>query len=292
MKNTAAVFVTYNHVPDKGVLETVLSNLDYLLLFDNGSGNKYIDVIKKICTELGPRCMMIMEAENIGISKAYNKSIQFLKNLNVYWVYFFDHDAFFSNELFVQTKKYFENFETNKLGLLVPIVSDKPNLLNSFIFYRNPITKIHNAITSGMMTNIEIFQNVNGFDEDFFVENADYAFSQRIIRAGLDIARINQILIVQKFEEKPNGNKTLLSLFDSVIRYRSLIRVGIGNSNIFRTEVSVYNSIRREDLKNSLKLLSHKLPEDKIYIYTVRFLNLVEEILISFLNNSMKKDKQ
>ena len=286
MEKTAAIFVTYNHVPEWSVLKTVLFNLDYLVIIDNASESEVRKNISLFCQKNLEKCLLILKDRNVGISRAYNEAVDYLKPLGVHWIYFFDHDAIFTDELIVQTRKHFDEFVSKKFGLLVPIVSDRQSLLNAHLFNGSPLTVVHNAITSGMLTSIDVFQKVKGFDDDFFVEGADYAFSQRIAKAGFGIIRINQVLIVQKFEEKPNGHRSLRRLFDRIIEFRSIIRVGIGNSNIFRTTVSYYNPTRGNELKTSLNLLKSKFPDDRRFIMIVSFLTFAERILVSALSRS------
>ena len=49
------------------------------------------------------------------------------------------------------------------------------------------------------MTNMDVIDSVNGFDERFFVEAADIDFTIRIRKSGRDLIRINQVLLVQGF---------------------------------------------------------------------------------------------
>jgi GT2 family glycosyltransferase len=76
------------------------------------------------------------------------------------------------------------------------------------------------------MTNMDVIDSVNGFDERFFVEAADIDFTIRIRKSGRDLIRINQVLLVQGFGSAHGGQP------DSIINFTERLRRKYGYVNL------------------------------------------------------------
>lgn len=280
-----AVILTYNHTPDLNSVLIVLNNVDKVLIIDNNSLSSYLEPLINFCT-IHPKCSLIRFKENLGISAAYNRAVEIAAAEEYYFLFFFDHDAIISENLFVSYRKAWDDFHksNDEIGIIVPTVTDDPHLFNRHLFFLPQYSFIESPINSGIMTTVSIFLSVGGYNSDFFMELADYEFSRRIREFGLKIIRINDLLILQTFEEKIQTTNYIISFFDFIIRFRSIVRLGICNSNIYRTRLSIYNSIRKKELRKSSAKISKLSSKHRMIIAMVTFLNYIEENFVYILS--------
>lgn len=280
-----AIMLTYNHIPDTQTLSYITESVDMLLLVDNNSRNDVQREIKRICNNM-KKCTLICNSVNLGISKAYNVAAEIAQRDGAEFIIFFDHDAVISSNLFDEYSRAAMTLcdRLYPIGIIVPIVSDDKELLNKKIFARKEYTIVSYPINSGMLVSMKTFKEIGGYEELFFVELADFYFSARVRKNGYKIVRINKVLIVQEFEKKLDHTDILTAFFDRVIRLRSIVRVGISNSNIFRTRLSLYSKNREQELSASLNIAQLKLPTDRKFLTIVKFLNFIEKIITDLLS--------
>lgn len=244
--NTAVCMVVYNHRPDVPSLETALRHVDRLVLIDNGSHPEVRAALAGFASRFPGRVLVWENGANLGLSKAYNRALAGLKELGVEWVYFLDHDATFGDRFFEETRNAWTDLERGgaRVGIVVPIATDDPRLANSTLGFRRALSDLRTTMTSGILTRMEVFDAVGGFDERFFVEAADLDFTSRVAQAGYRVCVVNRVLIVQQFGLSPNPALTPVRIGDRLIRFRSRVRVGIGNSNEYRTRLFYYPNHR------------------------------------------------
>ena len=116
--------------------------------------------------------------------------------------------------------------------------------MNRTLGLRRLYGELRTTMTSGILTNMSVFDAVGGFDERLFVEAADLDFTSRVAQAGYRVCIVNRVLIVQQFGLSPDPTLAPVRFGDRLIRFRSLVRVGIGNSNEFRTKLFYYPNHR------------------------------------------------
>ena len=273
--------VVYNHVPDFPSIETGLDFVDYAVLLDNSTDQTVTRTLERFAAEHPGRCILAPMVGNQGLSKAYNIGTRLVEKLGVDWVYLLDHDAVFRAEYFVRTREGWA--ELSRLGLrigaLVPIVSDDPQLLDGAAGIRRKWSILTSAITSGILTRVCILNEVGGFDETMFVEAADFELTSRMRRLGWEICCVNQVLIIQEFEDPVVGSTLPIVLGTAATKARSLIRVAIGNANILRTRLSSYNPRRAIELRTTLRNLN-RVRGLRRQISIIRALNRVESTYV------------
>lgn len=254
---SALLMVVYNHVPDTHSIGEALSHVDYLVIIDNSTEKAVSNVLDGLASAHPERFLLVRPDENIGLSRAYNLAVDHARRLGVRWVYFMDHDATFTAEFFVQSRRTWESLEKAgaRLGAVVPIVSDDPTLLNQGVGLRRNAFILTSSITSGILTNVDILKETGGFDESLFVEAADFELTSRMRRIGRAIYCINAVLVIQEFECPVELFSVPSRLGSAATRLRSLVRVAIGNANIFRTRLSTYSPRRWSELTINLQRL-------------------------------------
>lgn len=279
-----AILVVYNHIPNFETLNVICDNVQNLLIVDNNSNECILTEIKSY-VESHKNASLIESKLNLGISKAYNLAFEKCTKLHSDIIIFFDHDIILDDTLFQEYRKAWDYlFRIDKnLGIIVPIVTDDTNLIGKSMFNQNHYNKILSPINSGILTTVEVFNLVGGYDPDLFVEFADYYYAYKVRKAGRNIYRINKVLILQEFEVKLQQKNLLTTLADELIRLRSIVRLGLNNSNIFRTTLSVYNPRRNEELHRALHNLKEKHPDTKRFLIIVNLLNKIEEFAINII---------
>ncbi|MHB1440738.1 MAG: glycosyltransferase [Cuniculiplasma sp.] len=280
----AIVILVYNHVPD---IKSILKGKSYaerIILVNNNSSKKVSQELTLIAGIIGEKCLLLECPNNMGVSRGYNYAVKNLDGTDVDYIFFFDHDAVFGSMLFTETFSALKSIKNDGVGVIVPIVSDDPSIMGLSLGITDKYSLIHSTITSGIFIRKELFIKVGGFDENIFVEGADYELTRRIVKMGYSLLRINRILIVQEFEQSISSPNLLISFFNLLIRYRSLIRVKLNNCNIYRTKLSYYNGSREKELFGNLNRLRKTNKQDSLLLSTVIFLNCVEISLVKIIN--------
>ena len=97
------------------------------------------------------------------------------------------------------------------------------------------------------------------------------------------LVRINSVLIIQDFERPITNSGLILTIANKVITFRSLIRIKLNNSNIFRTRLSFYNSARLNELFRNLDYLRSVPRFNRMTIATIKLLNRVELVFVALI---------
>lgn len=124
---------------------------------------------------------------NSGLSIGFNS---ILKNFNFEdddYIIFFDQDTIihsnFINE-FIQCYSFIEN--SVRIGCLSPIrvdrFSGKPEITNCKSEIQQGYFSVQNVITSSLLTKYKILRDVNFWNENIFLDMADWDFSWRLLR--------------------------------------------------------------------------------------------------------------
>ena len=270
------VCITYNSIPDFNNIFRALEIVDYAIIVDNGSEKPIVDELKKYSVS-SEKIFLIENSENLGISRAYNKAVEFSKTLDIHWLFFFDSDANYSNSYFTEMMVcWMENsIKGLKVGIVSPIVGDDSGLLG--IQWKTGSSLVSSVITSGIMTNVEVYEEVGGYDEDYFLELADFAFSKRMIEHGYLIIRVNKILISQTFGLTLNSSFALLKAFDLVSSISSRSKLRRNKSNVYRKRYPIYGEERlNQYYKNYTKLTEDGRAgefQSRIYIFILKKIN-------------------
>lgn len=139
---------------------------------------------------------------NIGLSKSYNKAINYLENGD--YLFLLDQDTKLSDDYFSVVKNNI--LENSNICIFVPRViaqnksyispaSFSPNGYKIVSYKKNlPIT----AINSGMIIKKEVFDIVGKYDERYFLDYIDHYFMRKCNKNNIPIIIIN-VIIKQNF---------------------------------------------------------------------------------------------
>ena len=166
------------------------SNLN-VFIYDNSPTSQQID------NHEGLTLTYFHDADNSGVSKAYNVGVEHAKKENKKWVLLLDQDTRLPKEIL---EKYNLAIDNNSgISLFAPILKLKDGKIFSPSRYRfkrgfyvdvvepgiHSLFK-HAPVNSGMMVNVEAFSKVGGYNEKVKLDFADFQFAERFRKSFAD----------------------------------------------------------------------------------------------------------
>ena len=185
--NICAGIVLYN--PDierlRQNIVAIMSQVEIVYLQDNGSIN-IEDVKKLICNY--PSIILLQNSENKGIAWALN-SICRKAEVDCYqWILTLDQDSVCPENMI----EIYEKHLTNADMLCPKIIDRNYGIIDGSSKGTETVEK---CITSGCLLNLASWRQVHGFDEKMFIDGVDFEFCYRMKKAGMNILRVNEILL-------------------------------------------------------------------------------------------------
>jgi GT2 family glycosyltransferase len=256
---SAIVIVTYNKAPNFAIFEEAADSVDHIIICDNSSDPQVIEALSAYC-QRHPKFVYLQNHANLGISKAYNKAVAYAQKLGIYWLYFFDDDANFDVTWLSDAKKSWLELEAqhSPVGLLVPVITNDKKYLHSTLGFRSRYSVIDSAITSGIFTTVDAFNQCGGYNPDYFVDWADLELCRRMKQCGLFVVRLNEVYIYQAFGRNLRNINLRNKLINTYIKASSVLSLKLNKSNTLSTYYSVYSVSRYKDQKvNALWSMKH-----------------------------------
>ena len=272
----------YNHRPDVASLEVAVRHADRLLLIDNGSAPDVRGALREFAARFPERVSVLENEANLGLSRAYNQAIGRLRSEGIRWLYFLDHDATFGPGLFEESRRLWSDLERDgqRVGVVVPLATDDPALRDTDLGLRHRYSEVRSTITSGILTRLDVLDAVGGFDERLFVEAADLDYTSRVAQRGYRVVTLHRVLLVQDFGLSPDPKLGAVRFGDRLIRFRSLVRVGIGNSNMYRTKLFYYPEARHAAHVRTLRwIIDQKYPWKNL-VRLALYLTILEHLYV------------
>ena len=186
-----ALFVTYH--PDDGFTERlgkILVQVDRVVVVDNGSNQKAQNILKKIADN--KKVMLILNKTNLGVAKALNQGMEWIKENNYSFALTLDQDTIPCKDqvkyLLEVYMSYSQNFE---IGIVGSNYSDIDNDdLVRFNYDRQKYLQWKEkktVITSGSLIPLSTFIKIGPFRDDFFIDHLDHEFCLRARSKGFKI---------------------------------------------------------------------------------------------------------
>ena len=252
---SAAIVVTYNHVPALEQFENALTSgdIDFVIFVDNNSNEVVLADLQRFSNNYNGKVVIKMNKQNVGLAKALNVGIGLASSLGCYWIYLLDHDANVSRQFFKLEKNLFVRLASagQRVGIVTCIVSNDPGYLDSKLWFRAEFAKVPHVITSGILTNLEILGENGGLDERLFVDFVDLEFTRRITRNGCNVYRINRVLIVQDFGKTVQATKIIQKTSLMVYRAYSGMMLSLNQGNVQRHIWPLYSPARWNEITRS-----------------------------------------
>lgn len=190
----AGVVVLYN--PKSNVIDNIksyLSSLDKLYIIDNSESknDEFKNISKKVEYIFLGKNMGIAYALNCAAKKAYKNKYK--------WLLTMDQDSAFLKNHFKKMCLYLDELSNNKKinGLLN---FDKIGIMSGIqrtLYNENSVIKTVSfpvtVMCSGNLINLEIFNKVGGFNENYFIDCVDLEYCLRLRKNGYEIIQLPSV---------------------------------------------------------------------------------------------------
>jgi len=249
-------------------VQAAISNIDAeIIVVDNNSKDESCQMVK----QLFPDVTLIENKENSGFSKGNNLGV---KIANGEYICILNPDTVVAEDTFTKLLKFANSKE--KLGIIgcklidgngqflpeskrnIPTVKVASNKLfgNSKKYYANHLNqnetgKVDVLVGAFMFLKREVYNKVNGFDEDYFMYGEDIDLSYRILNKGFSNYYFHETTVIHyKGESTLNDIKYAKRFYNAMqIFYKKhfssnmllnmLISLGIKTAFMFRSKPKV-----------------------------------------------------
>lgn len=231
MLNFCVGIVTYNPDINKlnDCIKSVLKFGVKIFVFDNGSINQ--DEINYFANN---NVSIKKNKKNIGIAAALNVLSQCAMEDKFEWILTLDQDSECPPNLVKEYEKYTND---DSIGIICPLIRD----LNTECNYNERISEdgVQKCITSGALVKLDVWNQINGYDESMFIDGVDFDFCRRVKAAGYNIIRTDNVILNHEI-----GHITL--------KHFAFFNVLVMNHNAFRKYYIARNIVYLERKSGNL----------------------------------------
>lgn len=221
----AGTVVLYN--PEENLIEninTYLPFLDVLYVMDNST--KQLDIIEEV--KKIEKIRYISLDGNKGIAKALKIATETALEEGYDFLLSMDQDSKFPTEDFHYIKDYIENNDMSKVG----IVAINYNVYTEKVYKNNTDNKDENIdvkelITSGSFVNLNAYKNIDGYNEDLFIDLVDNDICYQFKVIGYELKLFTNIFLLHKLGELQEVRflwKKMKATVHSPLRYYYMYR--------------------------------------------------------------------
>jgi len=181
----------WTHNPDlhllKQTIEAALSNVDFLIIIDNGSSN--VEEIKRLVNIYGIKAIFL--PKNLGVA-ALNIGLEILAKRSCEWILILDDDSIITNPKAIQ--EILTGYDTipshirRKIGVISIIDANSiPITLKNKLMkmmYSTFVVHSDTVMFSGAMIRADVIKSGIQVDKELFLYHADVDFFTRIRKMG------------------------------------------------------------------------------------------------------------
>lgn len=190
---TAAGIVTYEPEIERLAqnVVAVASQVRQVIIYDNGSSN--VSEIAELARHHA-NVELMQSSTNDGIAFALNRLSTRAVEIGAKWLVTLDQDSVSAPGMVEEMRAV----ARDGIPVVTPYIVDRNKLsvddyrqmkLPRVEFYRHAAWR--GAITSGALVSLDVWAEVGGYDDRFFIDYVDYDFNQCVLLAGHRIARAN-----------------------------------------------------------------------------------------------------
>lgn len=270
-KATIAGIVTFN--PDvnrlKKNIEAIIYQVKAVVIVDNNSSN-----IKDIELLSYRNLIIIKNDSNKGIAFALNQMLEWADKKGFGWVITLDQDSVCPPD-YISTAQHYMKAQ---IGQIVPVLFESNSKTYQYLGDKpngKTVQYVSKSITSASITNVKVWKEIRGFDNDLFIDYVDYDYAIRLRLAGYKILRLNAVFLDHQI-----GN--------SVNQKIGIINVRVSNHSSFRKYYICRNIIifiRRYRINS--KPIQELMRLFKVVFFTILFEDKKKEKLRSIKKGCM-----
>lgn len=185
-------FPTEKNVENMKLLE---EQVDRIILMDNSPNDNQI-----LFKELN-KGVYIANKRNLGLSAAFNIALTSMSYKDDEYIVFFDQDSVLPDN-YVQTLVHFyeQIAEQEQIGCLGPqYIDTNTNKIISPRYIRKVVDncyEVSSMITSGLLTQYRVLKDINFWNDDVFLDMADWDFCWRIRERGYSIVLCDAVTLI------------------------------------------------------------------------------------------------
>lgn len=167
-------------------IEAIKDQVEQIYVVDNGSTN--VNAVEGLIEQY-TSVQLIKNPENRGIAAALNQCCAASAKDRYQWIVTLDQDSV-CPEHFVEGLSQFIDVE-KKVGIIAPLIVDRS--VGVIGHHPNGYSEVCTCITSGAMTNLAVWNELNGFDEKMFIDSVDFEYCYRVRKAGYKVIQTDQV---------------------------------------------------------------------------------------------------
>jgi rhamnosyltransferase len=268
MDKAAAVVILFN--PNKNLQRNVLSYLNdvsFLYLVDNSETSSFST---EVLAAYKYKILTIHNASNEGIAKRLNQACRLALKDGFNYLLTMDQDSFFDERMM---KEYFKCIQSYPLKEKVAMfgVNYEERTSNLTCNYN----KVKVLITSGSVINLNNYEDINGFDENLFIDYVDTDYCFKSILKGYELVQFSNIYMhheigtATQYLSIKNLKSSKRSIHSSTRLYymtRNFLYLKKKYEKNFEKEISAHKKDLLNRIKNKLLYNSNRLQTLKMLI--------------------------
>lgn len=172
-------------------IDSICKQVKQVILIDNASDN--IEEIKILCSAY-KNTKIIENVKNTGIAFALNEIMNYGLKKGYKWVLTLDQDSICPNNIISEYSKY---IEIDDVAIISPTVIDR-NRNKSKNISSKLYEEINLCITSGALTNTEVWNKIGRFDEVMFIDGVDNEYCIRLLKNNYHILQILRVELLHE----------------------------------------------------------------------------------------------
>jgi len=155
--------------------------------FDNSpkSKNDYVEELKRV-----KKIEYATLGRNVGIAKALNEIAKIALLKGYQYLLTMDQDSYFTVPNLVHMISL--AMSDSRIGIVSPVHLVKNDLPEKV---HGDSEEILTTMTSGNLLNLEVWNNLGGFDEKLFIDYVDHEYCLRMKKNGYKVVRANRITL-------------------------------------------------------------------------------------------------
>lgn len=216
MKRIEGVVVLFH--PDDLIIDRIKSyidDLELLYVIDNSivKNERVADMLRAY-----PRCCYIDNHTNQGIAGALNCAAKFALNNNTDWLLTMDQDSFFAEGAFKRLINFALAQDDRQVGIISPFHKTSISVTPASI-----IDEVLTTMTSGNLVSLFAYQQISGFNENYFIDAVDWDYCLRLNLNGFKVLRLNEAILNHNLGNpviiKSHGKKIITLNYNKTRRY-------------------------------------------------------------------------
>lgn len=217
-------------------LSSITQQVQEVFMVDNGSNN--IGEIKQLKEDF-PQIVIIPFEENEGIAKALNEICNYSSEKCYKWVLTLDQDTICPEDL---VDSLYSATSLGNVGIVCPAVLYEG--LNLEIINKDEdVSDVKGCMTSASLTNIDVWNQIGGFREDYFIDYVDNEYCKRLQKNGYKILRVNKCIMRHQLGNARTVNvlfKNLTGSYHNPVRCYYMIRNNVAFIKEYRKDINVF----------------------------------------------------